>query len=145
MPASWKKIVLEGLEASLNEITASNGIRITSSLTLQTGTELHEVLTINSDGNLRTDLEQTDVAAEGTNLNSFVTMSVGGTAIISSSQANDTLTIDDLVGNPLTIVGNDTSDAITLTTATQSGEQVQDYAIKKSRAMSVDEFKHFKC
>ena len=35
MPASWKKIVLEGLEASLNEITASNGIRITSSLTLE--------------------------------------------------------------------------------------------------------------
>ena len=129
MPASWKKIVLEGLEASLNEITASNGIRITSSLTLQTGADnTLDVLTINTDGNVKTDLSQTDIGGEGTDLNAFVTMSVGGTAIISSSQANDTLSIDNLVGNPLTIVGENTNDSITFTTATQSGEQVQDYA-----------------
>ena len=129
MAASWKKIVLEGLEASLNEITASNGIRITSSLTLQTGADnTLNVLTLNSDGNVKTDLSQTDVGGEGTSLNSFVTMSIGGTPVISASQNNDTLTIDDLVGNPLTIVGDNTGDNITLTVATQSIEEVQDYA-----------------
>ena len=134
MSAEWKKIILSGSEAELNEVSASNGIQLNTFLGVDSGVITvdpagYKALVLDSDGNVL-QISSSDIGAEGSSLNSFVTMSVNGTATVSSSTTtvSDTLLINSSVGNPLTVTGNAGSDTITITVATQSGEQVQDYA-----------------
>ena len=129
MPASWKKIVLEGLDADLNQITASSGIQITSSLTLTTASNADfKVLVADpSTGDVKGE-DQANVGAQGSNLSSFVTMSIGGTATVSASSTNNTLNIITSSGNPLTLSGVASSDTIQFTVATHSREDVEDLA-----------------
>lgn len=129
MPASWKKIVLEGLDADLNQITASNGIQITSSLTLTaaTDTDFKVLVADPTTGDVKGE-DQENVGAQGSNLSSFTTMSIGGTATVSASSTNNTLNIITSSGNPLTIVGASAIDVVEFTVVTQSREEVEDYA-----------------
>jgi len=128
--ADWKKIVLEGLDANLNQITASNGIQITNSLTLPTTTNADfKILVADSTtGDVKGE-DQITVGAQGTDIVTFTTMSIGGTPTVSSSQADDILTLLTGSGNaPLSIEGTLSSDTLTFTVATHSREDVEDLA-----------------
>ena len=135
MAANWKKIILSGSEANLNEITASNGIQISPAgiSTIGADNDNQKVLVIDasSNGNVL-GISLDVVGSEGTSLISFVTMSINGTATVSSSAttANDMLFITSSAGNPLTVVGtdDDADDTITITVATASAEIVEDTA-----------------
>lgn len=129
MPASWKKIILEGLEADLNQITVSSGIQLSSSYALTEATDpLFEVLVADfTTGDVKGET-QANVGAQGSSTLTFVTMSIGGTATVSSSQADDTLTILTGSGGPLSIVGNASLKRLQFSVATHSREDVEDLA-----------------
>ena len=128
MAAGWKKIILSGSEAELNEVSASNGIQLNA----DSGAEVvsptgYNALVLDNSGNVL-QLSASDIGDQGTSLISFVTMSINGTATISSSTQNDTLNLTSSLGNPLTVTGTANSDTVTITVATASREIVEDTA-----------------
>ena len=127
MPASWKKIILEGLEADLNQITASGGIQLSSSYALTAATDpSFKVLVADpTTGDVKGE-DQANVGAQGSSTLTFVTMSIGGTPTVSSSQADDTLTLLTGSGGPLNIFGNSVLTRLNYSVATHSREDVED-------------------
>ena len=126
MAANWKKIILSGSDANLNEITASQGIQLDSTLTAATDATYDVIVADSVTGDLRV-RDQSDVGSEGSSVNAFTTMSVGEVNITTSTQ-NDTLNITSSLGNPLTTLGVDATNTITITAATASREIVEDTA-----------------
>ena len=132
MAAGWKKIILSGSEAELYEVTASQGVQISPggvSVGGVGGNTDQTVLVIDTSGNVL-GLAEGDIGAQGTSLNSFVTMSVNGTETVSSSATtqDDTLNLTSSLGNPLTVTGTAGTDTVTITVATASREIVEDTA-----------------
>ena len=134
MAAGWKKIILSGSEAELNEVTASQGIQISpggvSVGGVNASSPLDVLVVSSSDFGSVYRLSGNLVGNQGSSLVSFVTMSVNGTATVSSSATtqNDTLNLTSSLGNPLTVTGTEGTDTVTITVATASREIVEDTA-----------------
>lgn len=129
MSAEWKKIILSGSEAHLSEISSSGGISLSTedAINVITPTQDDEILVVDALGDVYTRLVS-QVGDEGSNVNSFVTMSIDGTDTVFTTITNDTLNITSSGGNPLTVSGDQASDpqTLTITVATASREIIED-------------------
>ena len=129
MSAEWKKIILSGSEAQLSEISSSGGISLSTEDTIGviTPNQDDKILVVDALGDVYTRLVS-QVGDEGSNVNSFVTMSINGTDTVFTSIVNDTLNLTSSLGDPLTISGDQSSDpqTITITVATASRETIED-------------------
>lgn len=111
--ATWKKIISSGSKAHLLNITSSGGMQIGS---LSSGGTSDNVLIRDSSGEIKF-ASQVDVGSQGSSVNVFATMSIGGTNVTASSN-NDTL--DFIAGNNIQITGSDGTNTITLNAVTKS-------------------------